>query len=418
MSAAAIAVRASDQPAYNEDVVRLFTIATMFWGVVGFAAGTFIAFQLAYPALNLGLEWTTFGRLRPLHTSAVIFAFGGNALLGTSLWVVQRTCRAPLFGGPLLASFLFWGYQLFIVMAALGYVLGITQGREYAEPEWYVDLWLTLVWVVYLVVFFGTLLRRKEPHIYVANWFYLAFIVTIAMLHIVNNLAVPVSFFGVKSYSLFAGRPGRADPVVVRPQRGRLLPDRRLPRHDVLLRAQAGRAPGLLLPPVDHPLLGPDLPLHLGRPAPPALHGPARLGAGAGHDLLDHAVDAVLGRHDQRPDDPVRRLGQAAHRPGPALPRGLDRLLRHEHLRGPADVDPPGQRAQPLHRLDRRPRAFGCPGLGRLRQLRRRLLPGAAPVEGAAALLAASWSSGTSGSRPWASCSTSPRCGCRASCRA
>jgi cytochrome c oxidase cbb3-type subunit 1 len=205
MSAAAIAVRASDQPAYNEDVVRLFTIATMFWGVVGFAAGTFIAFQLAYPILNLGLEWTTFGRLRPLHTSAVIFAFGGNALLGTSLYVVQRTCRATLFGGPLLATFLFWGYQLFIVMAALGYVLGITQGREYAEPEWYVDLWLTVVWVVYLVIFFGTLLRRKEPHIYVANWFYLAFIVTIAMLHIVNNLAVPVSFFGVKSYSLFAG---------------------------------------------------------------------------------------------------------------------------------------------------------------------------------------------------------------------
>jgi cytochrome c oxidase cbb3-type subunit 1 len=205
MSAAAIAVRAPDQPAYNEDVVRLFTIATMFWGVVGFLAGTFIAFQFAYPALNLGLEWTTFGRLRPVHTSAVIFAFGGNALLGTSLWVVQRTCRATLFGGPLLANFLFWGYQLFIVMAALGYVLGITQGREYAEPDWYVDLWLTLVWVVYLVIFFGTLLRRREPHIYVANWFYLAFSVTIAMLHIVNNLAVPVSFFGVKSYSLFSG---------------------------------------------------------------------------------------------------------------------------------------------------------------------------------------------------------------------
>src|SRR4051812_3770747 len=205
MPGAAIAVRAADQPGYNEDVIRLFVIATMFWGIVGFAAGTFIAFQLAYPVLNLGLEWTTFGRMRPLHTSAVIFAFGGNALLGTSLWVVQRTCRVSLFGGPLAAAFLFWGYQLFIVMAAMGYVLGITQGREYAEPEWYVDLWLTLVWVVYLVVFFGMILRRKEPHIYVANWFYLAFIVSIAMLHIVNNLAVPVSFFGVKSYSLFAG---------------------------------------------------------------------------------------------------------------------------------------------------------------------------------------------------------------------
>ena len=145
--------------------------ATVFWGVVGFAAGTFIAFQLAYPALNLGLEWTTFGRLRPLHTSAVIFAFGGNALLGTSLYVVQRTCRAPLFGGPLAATFLFWGYQLFIVMAAVGYVLGVTQSREYAEPEWYADIWLFLVWVVYLVVFFGTILTAKESHIYVANWY-------------------------------------------------------------------------------------------------------------------------------------------------------------------------------------------------------------------------------------------------------
>ncbi len=197
-----VEVRASE---YNEDVVRWFTIATMFWGIVGFLVGTYIAFQLAFPVLNLDLEWTTFGRLRPLHTSAVIFAFGGNALLATSLYVVQRTCRAPLFGGPLAAAFLFWGYQLFIVLAALGYVTGITQSREYAEPEWYVDLWLTIVWVVYFVVFFGTILTRREPHIYVANWFYLAFIVTIAMLHIVNNLAVPVSLFGAKSYSLFAG---------------------------------------------------------------------------------------------------------------------------------------------------------------------------------------------------------------------
>ncbi len=190
---------------YDEEVIRWFTIATLFWGVVAFAMGTFIALQLAYPVLNLGLEWTTFGRLRPVHTSAAIFAFGGNALLGTSLYVVQRTCRASLFGGRPLATFLFWGYQLFLVLAATGYVFGITQSREYAEPEWYTDLWLTLVWVVYLVIFMGTLVRRREPHIYVANWFYLAFIVTIALLHIFNNLAVPVSLFGAKSYSAFAG---------------------------------------------------------------------------------------------------------------------------------------------------------------------------------------------------------------------
>jgi len=191
--------------AYNEEVVRWFMLATVFWGVVAFLMGVVIALQLAYPWLNPGPEYFNFGRLRPVHTSAAIFAFGGNALLGTSLFVVQRTCRASLFGGPGLAAFLFWGYQFFILLAASGYVLGITQSREYAEPEWYADLWLTIIWVTYLVIYLGTIIRRREPHIYVANWFYLAFIVTIAMLHIVNNLAVPVSIFGTKSYSAFSG---------------------------------------------------------------------------------------------------------------------------------------------------------------------------------------------------------------------
>ncbi|HLV06827.1 MAG TPA: cytochrome-c oxidase, cbb3-type subunit I, partial [Croceibacterium sp.] len=177
--------------------------ATVFWSIVGLFAGLWIALQLRFPELNFG-EYATFGRLRPLHTSAVIFAFGGNALIATSFYVVQRTCRARL-AFPGLARFVFWGYQLFIVLAASGYVLGITQSREYAEPEWYVDLWLTIVWVAYLIVFVGTLLRRSEPHIYVANWFYLSFIITIAMLHIINNLAVPVSFLGSRSYSAFAG---------------------------------------------------------------------------------------------------------------------------------------------------------------------------------------------------------------------
>ncbi len=190
---------------YEMEPVRLFVLAAMFWGVVAFLAGVFIALQLAFPALNFDFEYLTFGRLRPVHTSAAIFAFGGNILFGSSLYVVQRTTRARMFGGWGAGMFLFWGYQLFIVMAALGYIMGITQGREYAEPEWYADLWLTIVWVVYLVVFAGTLMKRKEPHIYVANWFYLAFILTIAVLHIGNNLAVPVDWFGAKSYSLFAG---------------------------------------------------------------------------------------------------------------------------------------------------------------------------------------------------------------------
>ncbi|WP_085463942.1 cytochrome-c oxidase, cbb3-type subunit I [Mesorhizobium australicum] len=193
----------ADPSAYLDGPIRYGAIATMFWGVVGFLVGVVVALQLAYPDLNIE-PWFNFGRMRPLHTSAVIFAFGGNALIATSFYVVQRTSRARLFGGD-LAWFVFWGYQLFIVMAATGYLLGITQSREYAEPEWYVDLWLTIVWVAYLVVFLGTILKRKEPHIYVANWFYLSFIVTIAMLHVVNNLAVPVSITGIKSYSAFSG---------------------------------------------------------------------------------------------------------------------------------------------------------------------------------------------------------------------
>ncbi|OJY70050.1 MAG: cytochrome-c oxidase, cbb3-type subunit I [Sphingobium sp. 66-54] len=193
-----------DEGRYDDDPVRWGVIATVFWAIVGFAAGLFIALQLTFPALNLGSEFTSFGRLRPLHTSGVIFAFGGNILIASSFYVVQRTCRARL-AFPSLARFVFWGYQLFIVLAATGYVMGITGAREYAEPEWYVDLWLTIVWVAYLAVFVGTLVKRSEPHIYVANWFYLSFIITIAMLHIVNNLAVPVSIFGSKSYSAFSG---------------------------------------------------------------------------------------------------------------------------------------------------------------------------------------------------------------------
>ena len=188
---------------YDDDVVRWGVIATMFWGIAGLLAGLFIALQMAFPVLNLE-PYLTFGRVRPLHTSAVIFAFGGNALLATSFYVVQRTCRTTL-AFPTMARFVFWGYQLFIVLAATGYLLGITQSKEYAEPEWYVDLWLTIVWLAYLAVFVGTLLRRHEPHIYVANWFFLAFIVTVAMLHVVNNLSMPVSLLGSRSYSAFAG---------------------------------------------------------------------------------------------------------------------------------------------------------------------------------------------------------------------
>ncbi len=196
-----------DQSRYDDNLVRAGVILTTFWGCVGFLVGLYIALQLAFPALNLGFEYTTFGRLRPLHTSAVIFAFGGTALISTSFYIVQRTCRARL-ALPGLARFVFWGYQLFIVLAATGYILGVTQGKEYAEPEWYVDLWLTLVWVAYLAVFVATIMKRTEPHIYVANWFFLSFIITVAMLHLVNNVNLPVSPFGSASYPLWAGVQG------------------------------------------------------------------------------------------------------------------------------------------------------------------------------------------------------------------
>jgi cytochrome c oxidase cbb3-type subunit 1 len=192
------------KPNYNLGPVKFAAIASIAWGIAGFLVGCIIAFQLWMPELNFGIEYTSFGRLRPLHTSAVIFAFGGNVLIATSLYVVQRTCRTRL-AGDLAPWFVVLGYNFFIVIAGTGYLLGVTHGKEYAEPEWYADLWLTIVWVVYLLVFLATIWKRKEPHIFVANWFYLAFIVTIAMLHIVNNLAMPVSFFGSKSYPIFAG---------------------------------------------------------------------------------------------------------------------------------------------------------------------------------------------------------------------
>ncbi|WOI30291.1 cytochrome-c oxidase, cbb3-type subunit I [Sulfitobacter dubius] len=205
-AAPSVSAQAYGMRDYMDGPVRYGVIATAFWGVVGFLVGTFIALQLAFPVLNIdwAQPYANFGRLRPLHTSAVIFAFGGNALIASSFYIVQRTCAARLWGGN-TAWFVFWGYQLFIVLAATGYLLGATQSKEYAEPEWYIDIWLTIVWLAYLAVFFGTIMNRRERHIYVANWFFLAFIITVAMLHVVNNLAIPVSIWGSKSVQVFAG---------------------------------------------------------------------------------------------------------------------------------------------------------------------------------------------------------------------
>ena len=190
-----------NQATYNYRVVRQFAVMTVVWGIVGMLVGVIIAAQLVWPELNLH-EFLGYGRLRPLHTNAVIFAFGGCALFATSYYVVQRTCHTPLFA-PGLAAFTFWGWQLVIVLAAVTLPLGMTTSKEYAELEWPIDILITFVWVAYAVVFFGTIVKRKVPHIYVANWFYGGFILTVALLHLVNSCEIPVTL--TKSYSCYAG---------------------------------------------------------------------------------------------------------------------------------------------------------------------------------------------------------------------
>lgn len=194
---------AGDPPAYDFDIVRKFSIMTIVWGIVGMGIGVLIASQLVWPGLNdLFQPYTSFGRLRPLHTNAVIFAFGGCALFATSYYVVQRTCQTSLFGGWLV-PFTFWGWQAVIVLAVITLPLGMTSTKEYAELEWPIDILMALVWISYAVVFFGTIVKRRTSHIYVANWFYGGFIVTVAVLHIVNSAFIPVTL--TKSYSAYAG---------------------------------------------------------------------------------------------------------------------------------------------------------------------------------------------------------------------
>jgi cytochrome c oxidase cbb3-type subunit 1 len=189
---------------YYDDPTKVGIVLTMIWAVIGMGFGVWVASLLAWPNLTFDAAWASFGRLRPVHTSGVIFGFGGNALIATSFHVLQRTSRARL-ADQFSPWFVLIGYNLFCVVAASGYLLGVTQSKEYAEPEWYADIWLVIVWVVYFLLYIRTLMRRQEPHIYVANWYYMAFILVVAVLHIVNNLAVPVSLSHAKSYSLFSG---------------------------------------------------------------------------------------------------------------------------------------------------------------------------------------------------------------------
>ena len=192
------------KPNYSYGPIKFASLAALFWGTAGFVVGLYLALELAFPALNFDLPWINFGRLRPLHTSAVIFAFGGNVLLATSFYVVQRTSRARI-AGELAPWFVVLGYNFFILIAGTGYLLGVTRGHEYAEPEWYATLWLVVVWVVYLLVYLATLARRAEPHIYVANWFFLAFILTVAVLVLGNNTEIPISIYSPQSVIVWSG---------------------------------------------------------------------------------------------------------------------------------------------------------------------------------------------------------------------
>ena len=192
----------SVQATYNDKVVRQFAVMTVVWGIVGMLVGVIIAAQLYWPTLGEGIPWLSYGRLRPLHTNAVIFAFGGSALFATSLHVVQRTCHVRLISDG-LAAFVFWGWQLVIVAAAITLPLGLSQGKEYAELEWPIDILIAAVWVAYAVLFIGTIAKRRVKHIYVANWFYASYILAIALLHIVNNISIPAGL--TKSYPVYSG---------------------------------------------------------------------------------------------------------------------------------------------------------------------------------------------------------------------
>ena len=250
--------------------------------------------QLAWPALNFDIPWLTFSRLRPLHTNAVIFAFGGCALFATSYYIVQRTCKTRLFA-PYLAWFTFWGWQAVIVAAVITLPLGLTSSKEYAELEWLIDVLIALVWISYAIVFFGTLIKRKTSHIYVANWFFAAFIITIALLHIVNSMAIPVSAF--KSYSLFGG----ATDAMVQWWYGHnavgfYLTAAFLGMMYYFVPVQIGRS--LLLSSVYRAFLGVDCFIYVGRWSPFALLSATRLDTVASYGVLYHPIRTILGRYD------------------------------------------------------------------------------------------------------------------------
>ena len=316
---------------YDDEIVRKFLLATIVWGVVGLLLGVIIATQLLFCETNLG-PWFSFGRLRPLHTNAVIFAVVGNGMFAGIYHSMQRLCKARMFSDA-LSNINFWGWQLIIVAAAVTLPLGITVSKEYAELEWPIDIAITLVWVVFAINFFGTLLVRRERHIYVAIWFYMATVITVALLHIVNSLELPVTF--LKSYSIYAG----VQDALVQWWYGHnavaLFSHHSGPRADVLLHAESSQPSGLFLPPFSDPFLGADFSLHLGRSASPALHRASGLGTDPGDGFQSDADCPFVGWNDQRTADPAVGLGKTADRSHAEIPRGRYFLLRNVNLRRP-----------------------------------------------------------------------------------
>ena len=187
---------------YDNKIVRNFAYASILFGLIGMTVGLLIALQLVFPQLNFGIPYTTYGRIRPLHTNAVIFAFVGNGIFAGVYYSLQRLCKARMFS-DVLSKINFWGWQIIILAAAVSLPLGLTTGKEYAELEWPIDIAITLIWVVFGWNMFGTILKRRERHLYVAIWFYIATFVTVAVLHLVNSFELPISLF--KSYSWYAG---------------------------------------------------------------------------------------------------------------------------------------------------------------------------------------------------------------------
>ena len=297
----------------------------------------------------------------------------------------------------------FWGWQGIIVSAALTLPLGFTTSKEYAELEWPIDIAITLVWVVFAINMFGTLIKRRERHMYVAIWFYIATVVTVAVLHIGNSIELPVSL--AQELPRLCRRAGCPGPVVVRAQRRGVLPHDAVPGADVLLPPE-GRGPaGLLVPALDHPLLVADLHLYLGRSASPALHGPAGLGAVARDRVLGDAARTVVGRHDQRAADAARCMGQSARRSGAEVHGRRGHRVRHGDIRRADAVAQERERHHALHRLDHLARPRRRPGLERIPDVRNALLAGAEALRDHAAI-PASWRTSTSGSGRSASCST------------